>query len=120
MRLFMVRLLRLRVRLRSKQKYEQQRNTAKQRGIPFHFTFMEWWQFWKSSGHWQERGKRSGQYVVARKGDRGAYELGNVEIVPCHINHSSRIRACKHGARKREQWRLWTRRCRARKRLGVG
>lgn len=61
--------------------YMQQRRNAHRRGIAFHLSFEEWWDIWQASGHWHERGKRVGQYGMARLGDRGSYIVGNVAIV---------------------------------------
>jgi hypothetical protein len=57
-----------------------QRSDAKKRGIPFLLTFEEWWAVWLASSKWDQRGKLAGQYVMARLGDRGPYEVGNVYI----------------------------------------
>ena len=59
--------------------FQIHRASAKWRGVEFKMTFEEWEQWWKDSGHYAERGKERGQYVMARKGDVGAYEIGNVE-----------------------------------------
>jgi hypothetical protein len=60
--------------------YKDQKASAKTRGIPFLLTFDEWWQIWRDSGHWHERGGRRGQCCMARYGDHGAYRVGNVKI----------------------------------------
>lgn len=60
--------------------YAFQRRNAKNRGIAWKLTLEEWWEIWKSSGKYEERGRNRGQYVMARVGDQGAYERGNVEI----------------------------------------
>jgi hypothetical protein len=62
-------------------RYNQHRFNAKKVGTPFQLTFDEWWQMWSSSGHWHERGRHRGQYVMARFGDQGPYAVGNVAIV---------------------------------------
>ncbi len=67
--------------------YRQQRGNAKLRGIPFLLTPEEWWDIWQASGHWHERGRRKDQYCMARFGDKGAYEKGNVEITTTHENN---------------------------------
>jgi hypothetical protein len=61
--------------------YQGQKDSAKRRNIPFVLTFEEWWLVWESSGKWQERGLGSDQYCMARFGDTGAYEIGNVRII---------------------------------------
>lgn len=61
-------------------RYAFHKSSAKQRGIPFLLTFEDWWDIWQSSGRWEQRGRRRDQYVMARFGDRGAYERSNVRI----------------------------------------
>lgn len=57
-----------------------QRASAKHRDIPFRFTLLGWSNWWaielKQLGG--ERGRKRGQYVMARLRDQGAYEEGNV------------------------------------------
>ena len=50
------------------------------RTVGFELTFEEWWDIWQKSGHWEERGKCKGQYVMSRVGDLGPYKVGNVFI----------------------------------------
>lgn len=70
--------------------YEAQRQKAKARGIPWHFT-PETWQGWWFKHHgpdWlKKRGRNGGQYVMARKGDTGPYSPENVECVTAGRNH---------------------------------
>ena len=61
-------------------KFKWHLNAAKARGIPFLLTFEDWCGIWFASGKWEQRGRRRGQYVMARFMDRGAYERGNVRI----------------------------------------
>jgi hypothetical protein len=65
-----------------KQKYDQHKYRAERRGIPFELTFKQWWKIWQDSGHLHERGRRQGQYVMARFFGRGSYKIGNVRIIP--------------------------------------
>ena len=58
--------------------FEANRGDRLRRGVEWRLTFDQWWRLWES--HWHERGNRRGQYVLARNGDCGAYELGNVRI----------------------------------------
>jgi hypothetical protein len=69
-------------------KYSQHRFAANNRGIAFNLTFDEWKAIWRASGHFEERGRRKGQYVMARIGDQGAYEPGNVAIITSEQNHA--------------------------------
>ena len=62
--------------------WKAQRDAAKGRGIAFRFTLVGWWLWWKAElrrlGPDAVRGRKRGQYVMARNGDQGAYEDGNV------------------------------------------
>lgn len=59
---------------------------ARNAGIDFQLTFKQWWAIWCFSGHWHERGRHRGQYVMARTGDIGPYAVGNVKIILHEIN----------------------------------
>lgn len=65
-----------------------QRYRAAHRGIEWKLEYWEWLQIWQDSGHMHERGKKKGQWCMARNGDRGAYEASNVKIVPFETNCS--------------------------------
>jgi len=80
------------------QRFREQRANAHRRGIPWRLQFWEWLQIWEESGHFEERGTHGDQWVMARPGDVGAYETGNVRIVRAETNN-------------REAW--WTRRARS-------
>lgn len=72
--------------------YYMQRRNALARGIPWHFTFVSWWDMWERSGKWAERGRASrDSYVMARYGDEGPYEPRNVRIIRVHENNSEWI-----------------------------
>ena len=66
--------------------YDMARYNAKRRGIPFRLSREQWEKIWHESGHYEERGKTSGKYCMARFGDEGAYEVGNVRIITCNEN----------------------------------
>lgn len=72
--------------------YRLQRHHSKQRNIPFLLTFEEWSALWVESGKWEQRGRLKGQYVMARFGDQGAYEVGNVRICLAEENRAERNR----------------------------
>ena len=61
-------------------RFKQQRWRAIARGIDWQLTFDEWMSIWDASGHFHERGKKAGQYVMGRKGDVGPYSADNVYI----------------------------------------
>lgn len=60
--------------------FYNQRTHAKRRHVAFLMTFEEWWSIWKMSGKWEQRGRHSEQYVMARFRDSGPYSVGNVRI----------------------------------------
>jgi hypothetical protein len=66
--------------------FRDQRLAAKQRGVEWRFSFNEWLSLWESSGRFHLRGRLRGCYVMARYGDVGAYEIGNVEIASVSKN----------------------------------
>lgn len=68
------------------------KSNARARDIPFALTFDQWWTLWQESGQWERRGWRRGQYVMARQGDRGGYEPGNVSITLAEQNRADRAR----------------------------
>lgn len=68
-------------------RYNVHARKAKSRRIPFLLTIDEWWSIWEASGRWEQRGRKRGQYVMARPGDKGPYEIGNVVIIPQGDNH---------------------------------
>lgn len=71
---------------------------ANVRGIEMLFSFEEWLKEWEDSGRLLERGRRKGQYVMARINDEGHYGPGNVKI----ITHSENIREKKYKDSQRE------------------
>lgn len=84
-------------------RYWQQINNAKRRGIEFNMSYEEWLYVWLSSGHFDQRGKGRNKYVMARHGDTGPYEIGNVKIVTNYVNCSEAtagIKKTKEHAKK--------------------
>jgi hypothetical protein len=73
-------------RARPDVKYKLQERQAAKRGIAWLFTFETWWEVWRKSGKWHERGSKSGQYVMCRKGDIGPYSPENVFIATTRRN----------------------------------
>ena len=71
-----------------KRRFYLHRKNSEWRKIPFRLTFDQWLKIWTKSGHLYESGKRKGEYCMARRRDRGAYEVGNVRIVTVEKNHS--------------------------------
>jgi hypothetical protein len=64
-----------RYRLTPRGRYTQHKRRAKVKGVGFFLTFAEWWRLWEP--FWELRP----HYVMARYGDTGPYELGNVRVV---------------------------------------
>lgn len=67
-------------------KFSRQRYDAEKRGIGWQLSFEEWFGFWQSSGHWEERSATG--YVMCRKGDEGPYAIDNIYIAPASVNKS--------------------------------
>lgn len=86
--------------------YKKHKSSAKERGIQFLLSFDEWLKIWRDSGHLHERGRKLGQYCMARFGDTGPYAIGNVEII-LHRENSRQFRLGKPiGAEQKEKQRL--------------
>ena len=49
--------------------------------IGWEFTFDTWLDTWVKSGHLENRGTHTGQYVMARRDDIGPYSPDNVDII---------------------------------------
>jgi hypothetical protein len=68
-----------RYNLTPKGRYRQHKRNAKRRSVPFLLTYEQWFELWEpflgKSGSWP------GGYVMARRGDVGPYDIGNVSIV---------------------------------------
>ena|SRR5215831_4363505 len=84
-------------------RYKHQLGMAKKRGIPWHFTYESWWDWWeaKLGPLWyHKRGRRKGQYVMARKGDAGPYSPENVECITVTTNAKDKKRnnTCAYGS----------------------
>ncbi len=76
-------------------KYKAHFHNAKKRQIEFYFTFEEWVLWWENNLgiDWlQKRGRKCGQYVMARKGDKGPYHPDNVECITCTNNNIDQAR----------------------------
>lgn len=67
-------------------KYAGHKSSAKQRGIAWEFDFHDWMTVWDKSGKFSQRGRKVGQYVMARFGDVGPYSVDNVKIILCSEN----------------------------------
>jgi len=73
-------------------KYAAHKANASRRGVAFNLSFAQWWSIWEGSGQWTRRGNRRGLWCMARIGDVGGYEMGNVRIVRHETNTAERNR----------------------------
>lgn len=73
-----------------KKAFNDHKTHARERNISFLFTYSEWLEMWMLSGKWNERGKTSKCYVMARYGDIGAYSLRNCKIISVEENCNER------------------------------
>lgn len=71
--------------------YHDQKTRSAERGIPFLLTFEQWKKIWRDSGCMNYRGRERGKYCMARFGDKGAYEVGNVKIVKTEENRAEQV-----------------------------
>ncbi len=75
--------------------YRSQRHAAYKRKIKFNLTFDQWHFWWVNelgSNWFKLRGRKTGQFCMARFGDVGAYELGNIKCITVGENHSEWLR----------------------------
>lgn len=71
-----------------KGRYYQHKCNAARRGVEFKLTFEEWLNIW--SDKYDQRGTSINSYVMCRKEDKGAYEVGNVYINT--VSHNVTVR----------------------------
>ena len=76
--------------LTANKKYSMQKTSAAARGIDWKLTFQEWYDWWQSTGHWEQRGCKKGQYVMARYNDTGPYSLDNIFCCTSEQNNKDR------------------------------
>lgn len=72
--------------------------SKKERQLGFHFTYEEWLGWWKHNlgDDWfTKRGHSSGQYVMARYGDKGPYAPWNVKCITVEQN----VQEARHNLR---------------------
>src|SRR6202012_129392 len=82
---------------RLERRYLNQKASSKYRGVEFRLTFEQWRDWWLATGRVDERGKLVGQWVMARRFDSGAYELGNIECKRAEDNVTERNARCYPG-----------------------
>lgn len=66
--------------------FHRQRMNAFRRGIPWDLTLIQWLLIWGESGKSALRGRFRDSFVMARKGDAGAYSAENVYITTASQN----------------------------------
>jgi hypothetical protein len=60
--------------------FKFQKKSAQYRGVDWSLSFSDWWKIWERSGKWEQRGRGTGKYCLARIGDKGGYSIGNVYV----------------------------------------
>lgn len=58
--------------------YLHQSYQAKKRNVSWEIGFDEWLNWWISTGHYHERGRKSHEYCMSRYNDTGPYKIGNI------------------------------------------
>lgn len=81
----------------ARSRYKTQWNSANSRGVAWEITFEQWWEVWQASGHWAQRGRHKGGYVMSRAGDTGPYSPENVRIT---TNRENFIEAKSHASKR--------------------
>lgn len=66
--------------------YKNQVRSSRKRGIDFLLTFEEWRDWWLIDNRWSNRGRHSGQFVMARRGDAGPYSIDNIYLATSRQN----------------------------------
>lgn len=74
------------------------RQGAKRRGIPFRFSFYEWWAWWQIDDRWVQRGRGKDNLVMARRGDVGPYSPENVYCATTQQNFADADGAARSAA----------------------
>ena len=64
----------------------QCRNQANFRNETWELSFDDFCSLWRE--HWQHKGRGREGYCLSRTDDEGAWELGNVEVIPRHEHFS--------------------------------
>jgi len=72
--------------------YTECRFNAAARGHAWLLTLEQFTAIWKRSRRWPMRGRGRGKYVLARKGDRGAYRVGNVKVILFENNGAEKFK----------------------------
>jgi hypothetical protein len=86
----------------ARKRFLEQKQSAKTRRIGFKFGFEEWCNWWERhlGRDWlNKRGSSAGKFCMARKGDSGCYEVGNVMCIlhAQNISDASANNSCAFG-----------------------
>ncbi len=84
--------------------YTAQFYRARNRGIAFQFTIVEWWEWWQTDDRWRHRGVKGNGLVMARIGDVGPYSPSNVYCTTTAGNIRD-MDPTKRSERHKETWR---------------
>lgn len=76
-----------------KSKFHNAKRHAFNRGVEWHLSFEEWYNWWQSTGYYDQRGPFKDQYCMARLGDIGPYALDNIK---CITNSENVLEARSH------------------------
>ena len=74
-----------------KRAYADQRQSAKKRGIPFLFTYVQWSEWWLTDDRWSRRGRKAGQFQMGRKDIAGPYSPDNVVCITKEEKQKSQL-----------------------------
>jgi hypothetical protein len=92
---------------KAKRAYWTQKYNALNRGLVMELTFEQWYDIWITSGHWEQRGSKLGNYCMCRIGDKGHYSLGNVFIATVSENIVGRPTVGSYAMTNAERQRRW-------------
>jgi len=81
-------------------RYLRQKRNAAYRGVVFNLTFPQWVDVWNQSGLYDSRGRGIDGYCMSRRGDSGAYEVGNVYIASVIENSAEGIKVAHSNNKK--------------------
>ena len=84
-----------------KKYYNDHKARSRKRQIPFNLTYKEWVDIWGSKI--AQRGSKPHEYCMARLGDIGAYEIGNVKIITNRENNLEQFSNKPLGAKLTEE-----------------
>src|SRR5258706_9221221 len=60
--------------------YLTHKRDALRKGVAYDISFEDWKDMWNSSGHFQDKGSKTGQYTMVRLDKTKPFTFGNIEI----------------------------------------